>query len=243
MGRVRFRDESGQIRIGTWLNEEISYFGLTYEIDSVDVLPPTEPSKVILVGRNLQDSVDALGVEPPSEPRLFFTPPSAVIGHQDTVKLPDDENQIVYGAELGVVIGQQCKSVPEEDALEVIEGYTCVNDISSSISTDIDPGRVRVKGFDNAKPIGPAVVDPNQIPDDASIRFRLNDTVVQESSLTQLIYTVPEIIKEITSYITLEPGDVIAMGSPAGNGPLSSGDRAEVEIEGIPTLSHQVTQQ
>lgn len=242
MARIRFRDDGGQTRIGELRDGEISYYGSVYEPSNVDVLPPTDPSKVLLVGRNLRDSVEALGVDPPDAPRLFFAPPSSVTGHRDTVTLPAGKDRVVYGAELGVVIERQCKAVPAENAIDVVEGYTCVNDISNSDDAEIDPGKARVKGFDNAKPIGPAVVEPGQVSEDAEIQLHLNGETVQESSLTRLIYTVPEIIEEVTSYFTLERGDVIAMGSPAGNEPLTSGDRVEVDIEGIPTLSHRVTQ-
>ena len=242
MARVRFRSDSSQIRVGEWADGEITYFGSTYDPESVDVLPPTEPSKVILVGRNLRDSIAELGIDPPPAPRLFFAPPSAVVGHGDTVTLPAGMENVVYGAELGVVVGRQCKSVSAADAESVIAGYTCVHDISLSDVGDVDPSKARVKGFDGAKPIGPAVVDPDRLPADARFRLRLNGEVVQETSTSEFLFTVPEILEEITTYFTLEPGDVIAMGSPAGNAPLSDGDEVAVEVDGIPTLSHRVRQ-
>jgi 2-keto-4-pentenoate hydratase/2-oxohepta-3-ene-1,7-dioic acid hydratase in catechol pathway len=127
--------------VGEWVDGEISYFGSTYDPDEVDVLPPTEPSKVILVGRNTRDSIVELGIDPPTEPRLFFAPPSAVVGHGDTVVLPAGMERVVYGAELGVVVGRQCRSVPAEEAAGVIEGYTCVHDVSLSDVATSTPRR------------------------------------------------------------------------------------------------------
>ena len=240
MGQIRFRDDSGMIRIGERDEDVIHYHGTTYKLSEVDVLPPTAPSKMILVGRNLRDSVDAIGVDPPSQPRLFFVPPSAVVGHGGTVTLPMDKQQVVFGAELGVVIGQQCKHVSEERAMDVVQGFTCVNDISNSDDKEIDPGFARVKGFDNSKPIGPEIVDKEDVPTDAEIELRRNGETEQRSTLSNLVFDIPEIIEEVSSYFTLERGDIIAMGSPAGNAPLADGDTVEIDIEGIGTLRHGV---
>lgn len=240
MRKVRFRDDSGVSRLGEWNDGVIEYFGERIDAADVDVLPPMEPTKVILVGRNLQDSIDELGVDPPNAPRLFFVPPGAVVGPESTVKLPSQTGTVVFGAELGVVIGRQCRNVPAEEAMDVVEGFTCVNDLSNVGDEAIDPGKARVKGFDGAKPIGPVLAGPEHVPGDATIGLRVNGDLVQQSSRSEFLFTVPEIVEETSSYFTLERGDVISMGSPSGNAAVDHGDTVEVNIEGIGTLRHGV---
>jgi 2-keto-4-pentenoate hydratase/2-oxohepta-3-ene-1,7-dioic acid hydratase in catechol pathway len=124
--------------------------------------------------------------------------------------------------------------------MDVVAGYTCVNDISNRDDQRREQNWVRGKAFDNACPIGPLVATPEHVPEDASIELRLNGETKQSSSREHLIFSVPELIAEITSYMTLEPGDVIATGTPEGVGPMEDGDEVEVEIEGIGTLKHSV---
>jgi len=124
--------------------------------------------------------------------------------------------------------------------MDVVAGYTCLNDITNRDDQEREQNWVRAKAFDNACPIGPNVATPEHVPEDASIECRVNGETKQSSSRDNLIFSVEEIIAEITEYLTLEPGDVIATGTPAGVGPLSDGDTVEVEIEGIGTLKHSV---
>jgi len=241
MRYVRFRDPAGAVRRGTWTDaDEIRFGGERYTPDEVDVLAPSEPSKLVCVGLNYAGHAEELGKEPPDRPRLFFKPPNTVSSHGATVTLPADKDRIEYEAELAVVIGEQCRNVDESEAMEVVEGYTCMNDLSNRDDQHVEQNYVRGKGFDGAAPLGPVVVGPDAVPDDAFVRTRVNGERKQDGSLSELIFSVPELIAEITAYITLEAGDVVSTGTPKGVGPLADGDEIEVEIEGIGTLQHSV---
>jgi 2-keto-4-pentenoate hydratase/2-oxohepta-3-ene-1,7-dioic acid hydratase in catechol pathway len=132
--------------------------------------------------------------------------------------------------------------VGEADAMDVVAGYTCVVDVSNRDDQDREQNWVRGKAFDGAAPLGPVVATPEHVPDDASVELRLNGETRQSSTREYLIFPIPELIAEITTYMTLEPGDVIATGTPEGVGPLSDGDSVTVEIEGIGRLTHTVSQ-
>lgn len=241
MKYVRFRDPAGAVRHGMWINnDEIRFGGESYTETEVDVLEPCEPSKIVCVGLNYLDHAKELKKEPPNRPRLFFKPPSAVASHNSTVMLPAGKNRIEYEAELAVVIGKQCRAVEENEAMEIIEGYTCMNDISNRDDQQIEQNYVRGKGFDGAAPLGPVVATPDKVPDDAFVRTRVNGERKQNGSLADLIFSVPELIAEITTYMTLEAGDIVSTGTPKGVGPLTDGDKVEIEIEGIGTLEHSV---
>jgi len=254
MKRVRFRDTAGNVRGGRWTVEDgepvvtaaagpygrIAFGDESYDPDEVDILPPCEPTKVVCIGRNYADHAEEMDSELPDRPMLFLKAPNAVASHGKHLTLPSGKERIDYEAELGVVIGEQCKNVSESDAMDVIAGYTCVNDISNRDDQEKEQNWVRGKAFDNACPIGPLVATPEHVPEDASIELRLNGETKQSSSREHLIFSVPELIAEITSYMTLEPGDVIATGTPEGVGPMEDGDEVEVEIEGIGTLKHSV---
>lgn len=237
---VRFLGSGGRPRRGTWTSAGIEFGGELYDPETVRILPPVTPSKIIAVGKNHRSSLDDSGESPPTVPRLFFKPPHTIVGHDSTVSLPFQNNQVVYEAELGVVIGTQCRNVSRESAFSVVEGYTCVNDISNLDDRTISDGAVRVKGFDNAAPIGPVLATPDEVAEDAMIELRLNGDVRQQAPRSDLIYSIPELIEEITQYLTLESGDIIATGTPAGIGSLSDGDHVEIEIDGIGVLEHDI---
>jgi 2-keto-4-pentenoate hydratase/2-oxohepta-3-ene-1,7-dioic acid hydratase in catechol pathway len=236
MQRVRFRDPAGSVRIGEWEDDGVAFANRRYDLEDVTVLPPTEPSKIVCVGLNYADHAGETDSEIPDRPLLFLKPPNALAAHGDTITLPPDKERIDYEAELGVVIGQQCRNVPADRAEAVIEGYTCVNDLSNRDDQRQEQNWVRGKAFDSAAPVGPVVASSDHVPDDASIELRQNGQVKQESSIDDLIFSIPELIEEITQLVTLEPGDVIATGTPAGVGPIGDGDTVEVTIEGVGTL-------
>ncbi|KAA9397045.1 FAA hydrolase family protein [Haloarcula sp. CBA1130] len=254
MKRVRFRDTAGNVRGGRWTVEDgepvvtaaagpygrIAFGDESYDPDEVDILPPCEPTKVVCIGRNYADHAEEMDSDLPDRPMLFLKAPNAVASHGKHLTMPSGKERIDYEAELGVVIGEQCKNVSESGAMDVVAGYTCVNDISNRDDQRQEQNWVRGKAFDNACPIGPLVATPEHVPEDASIELRLNGETKQSSSREHLIFSVPELIAEITSYITLEPGDVIATGTPEGVGPMEDGDEVEIEIEGIGTLKHSV---
>ena len=240
MRQVRFRDPAGAVRTGEWTDDGIVFAGSTYAADAVDVLAPTDPEKVVCVGLNYADHAAETNSEVPERPLLFLKPPNTVAGHGDLVSLPAGKERIDHEAELGVVIGEQCRHVDEAEAMDVVAGFTCVNDLSNRDDQRQEQNWVRGKAFDGAAPIGPVVAPVEDVPDDASIELRVNGETRQSSSRSELIFSIPELIAEITTYLTLEPGDVIATGTPAGVSPLEDGDRIEVEIEGVGTLEHGV---
>ncbi|MFB6103613.1 MAG: fumarylacetoacetate hydrolase family protein [Halobacteriaceae archaeon] len=238
---VRFRDPAGNIRIGRWTDDGVAFGGREYDHAAVDVLPPTDPSKVVCVGLNYADHAAESGMDVPDRPWLFFKTPNTVTGHGASVPLPPGKDRVEYEAELGVVIDEQCRNVDAADAMDVVAGFTAVNDISNRDDQREEQNWVRGKAFDNAAPMGPAIAPPEAVPGDATIELRVNADIRQSSSRDQLIFDVPTLIEEITTLLTLEPGDVIATGTPAGVGPLSPGDTVEIDIEGVPTLRHDVT--
>lgn len=241
MRRIRFRDPAGSVRRGDLKNGSVTYGNKQYDPEEVDVLPPTEPSKIICVGLNYTDHAEETDSEIPDRPLLFVKTPNAVAAPDSTVELPEDKDRIDFEAELGVVIGSQCRKVPQERSEDVIAGYTCVNDISNRDDQRVEQNWIRGKSFDNAAPIGPVVATPDEVPQDARISLRVNGETKQESTIENLIFTVPELIEEITSLISLEPGDIIATGTPAGVGPMEDGDSIAVDIEGVGTLEHSVS--
>jgi 2-keto-4-pentenoate hydratase/2-oxohepta-3-ene-1,7-dioic acid hydratase in catechol pathway len=254
MKRVRFRDSAGNVRGGRWAIEDgepvvtaaagpygrIAFGDESYDPAEVDILPPCEPTKIVCLGRNYSDHAEEMGSDVPDRPMLFLKGPNAVASHGNTLTMPAGKERIDYEAELAVVIGEQCKNVSEAGAMDVVAGYTCCNDISNRDDQNREQNWVRGKAFDNACPIGPLVATPEHVPEDATIECRVNGETRQSSSRDNLVFSVEELVAEITEYMTLEPGDVIATGTPAGVGPLEDGDTVEVEIEGIGTLEHSV---
>jgi len=166
--------------------------------------------------------------------------PNALASHGDTVTVPAGKDRIDWEAELAVVIGEQCKAVDADDAMDVVAGFTCMNDVSNRDDQDREQNWVRGKAFDNAAPLGPVMATPDEVPADASVELRVNGETKQSSDREHMIFDVPTLIEEITTYLTLEAGDVIATGTPEGVGALADGDTVEIEIEGVGTLEHDV---
>lgn len=242
MKQIRFRDEAGTTRTGEFDDGMITAAGRTYAVDDVEVLPPCEPSKIVCIGRNYAKHAEELGNDVPDRPLLFLKPPNALSAHGDTVTLPEGKETVEHEAELCVVIGEQCRNVDAADAEDVIAGYTCMNDVSNRDDQRKEQNWVRGKAFDNAAPLGPVLASPDELPDDATISARVNEETRQESTIDHMIFEIPELIEEITQYLTLEAGDVIATGTPEGVGPLADGDRVEIEVEGVGTLEHFVAE-
>ncbi|ELY43519.1 fumarylacetoacetate hydrolase family protein [Natronorubrum bangense] len=242
MKYVRFRDPAGAVRRGEFENGHVHFGNESYalESDEIDVLPPCEPSKIVCIGRNYADHADEMGSDVPDRPLIFLKPPNTIASHGDTVTAPAGKERIDYEAELGVVIGEQCRHVPVSEAMDVVEGFTCVNDISNRDDQEKEQNWIRGKAFDGAAPLGPLLATPDEVPADASVQSRVNGELKQDGSREQLMFPIPELIAEITAYMTLEPGDVIATGTPEGVGPLSDGDEVEIEIEGVGTLAHSI---
>ncbi len=240
MRYVRFRDPAGATRRGELEDGRVHFANDSYDLEEIDVLPPCEPSKIVCIGRNYADHAAEMDSEIPDRPLLFLKPPNTLAGHGDTVTVPEGKERIDHEAELGVVIGEQCRHVPESEAMDVVAGMTCVNDVSNRDDQRQEKNWVRGKAFDGAAPIGPVLATPDEVPEDAFVRSRVNGELKQDGSREQLIFSIPELIAEITTYLTLEPGDVIATGTPEGVGPLEDGDEVEIEVEGVGTLEHTV---
>ncbi len=240
MKKVRFRDPAGAIRTGTYIDDEVRFGGRSYAWDEVTVLAPCQPSKIVCVGRNYAEHADERGARVPDRPHLFLKPPSSVASHRDRLVLPGQGTRVDPEAELGVVIGMQVRNVPRDEAMSIVAGFTCVNDLSNRTEQDREQNWVRGKAFDNAAPLGPVLTTPDELPGDARIGLRVNGETRQSARIDQMVFPVPRLIEEITRSMTLEPGDVIATGTPEGVAPVEHGDEIEVEIEGVGVLRNTV---
>jgi 2-keto-4-pentenoate hydratase/2-oxohepta-3-ene-1,7-dioic acid hydratase in catechol pathway len=216
-----------------------------YALDAVEYLPAVNPGKVIAIGRNYHDHAVEGGSEPPPAPLLFTKFLNAVTAHNAPVTLHSISEKIDYEAELAVVIGRRAQKVTQEQALDYVFGYTCLDDVSARDLQFSDGQWVRGKGLDGFCPIGPFITTKDEIPDPQVLKIEgiLNGEVMQSSNTNKMIFNVAYLIHYITQAITLEPGDVIATGTPEGVGVfrnppvlLKDGDVFEVVIEGLGTL-------
>ena len=235
---VRFV-QAGRTLQGALVGDEITSGKERFPLESVRLLPPCVPTKVVCLGRNYAQHAKELGNVVPERPMFFLKPPSAVIGPEDEIVLPKSP-RVDYEAELAVVIGRRARAVRAQDAMTVILGYTCLNDVSDRDAQSWEKNWVRAKGFDTSAPIGPVVVTPDEIKEPFHITLRVNGVTKQDGTTKDLVVSIPRIIEELTGFMTLEPGDVIATGTPAGVGPLCAGDVVEVEIDGIGVLRNRV---
>jgi 2-keto-4-pentenoate hydratase/2-oxohepta-3-ene-1,7-dioic acid hydratase in catechol pathway len=207
------------------------------------------PGKIICVGLNYRDHAEETGAEAPTAPLLFAKWGNTLIGDGDAIVLPPESEQVDYEAELGVVIGRTTRRAAERDALDAVRGYICVNDVSARDLQFGDGQWTRGKSPDTFCPVGPRLVPREEVPDPQAlaIRCRVNGRTLQDSSTANMIFSVAEIIAHISRTITLEPGDLIATGTPAGVGIardpqvlLQDGDEVTVEIEGLGALTNPV---
>jgi 2-keto-4-pentenoate hydratase/2-oxohepta-3-ene-1,7-dioic acid hydratase in catechol pathway len=208
-------------------------------LDSVKLLAPVEPGKIICVGRNYLEHARELGNEQPDIPLLFLKPPSSIIGPGQAVILPPQSQRVEHEGELGVVIGQKGRWVAAEDALKLILGYTIANDVTARDLQRRDGQWTRGKGFDTFCPVGPWIQTEFD-PSDALLSTHVNQELRQMASIRDMVFSVRQLITFITSVMTVMPGDLILTGTPAGVGPLNAGDVVRVEIEGLGSLSNPV---
>jgi 2-keto-4-pentenoate hydratase/2-oxohepta-3-ene-1,7-dioic acid hydratase in catechol pathway len=200
------------------------------------------PSKIVCVGRNYVEHAAELGNIVPERPLLFMKPPSALIGHGDEIILPRASDRVEHEAEIGVVVGTTLKSVTEAEAAAGIEGITCINDVTARDLQKQDNQWTRAKGFDTFCPAGPRTVALSALPDLESLEVlcRVNGTERQRGCAADMAFKIPTIVSYISGIMTLEAGDLIATGTPAGVGPLLPGDLVEVEIPGVGVLQNTV---
>lgn len=207
--------------------------------ENAQILPPVQPSKIVCVGRNYAAHAAEHNADVPTEPMIFLKPPSALISPGAAIELPPDAGRIDHEAELVIVIGQRIRHATRDNALDAVLGYTCANDVSARAYQKKDGQWGRAKGFDTFCPLGPWIVTELD-PSDLAIRCTVNDTVRQDSRTSNMVFDVRALITFISGVMTLEPGDIILTGTPAGVSPLSPGDVVRVEIEGIGTLENSV---
>ena len=219
--------------------EEISYDGEVLPLSSCRLLAPCEATKIVCVGKNYYDHALELGGDVPDRPILFLKGPNAVNDPDGTIYAPDFVTRLDYEGELAFVISRRAKNVSPANFADYILGYTCLNDVTARDIQKADGQWTRSKCMDGFAPIGPVVSDEVD-PADLAIWTRLNGEVVQKGRTSQFMTGVPELMAFITASMTLEPGDVVTTGTPAGIGPMKSGDVVEVEVEGIGVLRSQV---
>jgi len=214
-----------------------------FPLREAKVLSPVIPSKIVCVGRNYRDHAAELGNDVPKEPLIFLKPPSSVIASGEGIRYPKLSSRVDFEGELGIVIGKRASRIgPDEDVRQYIRGYTLVNDVTARDLQKSDGQWTRGKGFDTFCPVGPFVssdIDP--ISGDLLLETYVNGVKKQSGNTRDLIFPIPELLRYITACMTLEPGDLIPTGTPAGVGPLQIGDSVEIKIEGLGVLVNTVT--
>jgi 2-keto-4-pentenoate hydratase/2-oxohepta-3-ene-1,7-dioic acid hydratase in catechol pathway len=207
------------------------------------LLAPVRPSKIVCVGRNYREHAAELGNEVPTEPLIFFKPPSSLLAPGDEIRRPKLSQRVDFEGELAVVIGKKCyKARADEDVRPYILGYTCLNDVTARDLQNKDGQWTRAKGFDTFCPVGPLVTDEINPWAGAGIGIetRVNGEVRQQGNTRDFIFSLGVVIRYITQAMTLVPGDLIATGTPKGVGPVVAGDKIEISVEGVGTLRNPV---
>ena len=248
---VRFEtQESKKPKYGWLLDDKVgeisgNIFGryqrkeaLTPLVD-VKLLAPSEPTKIVCVGRNYVEHAKELGNEVPKVPLIFLKPASSIISNGETIFLPPQSAQVEHEAELVIVIGKRGRHVTAENAKKIILGYTVGNDVTARDLQKLDDQWTRAKGFDTFCPFGPWI-DTDFDPSDAVITCRVNGQMRQMASTRDMVFNVGVLIAFISSIMTLEPGDLIFTDTPAGIGELKDGDEVSVEIEGLGIIKNKV---
>jgi len=208
------------------------------------LLPPVQPTKIVCVGRNYREHAAELGHDIPTEPLLFFKPPSSLLPPGGVIVRPKVSERTDYEGELGVVISRRCHELADtDDVRPYILGYTCVNDFTARDLQKKDSQWVRGKGFDTFCPVGPVVADGLDPWAGVQIETRVNDEVRQSGNTRDFLFPLDRIIRYISNIMTLEPGDLIATGTPEGVGPVVAGDTVEVSIEGVGRLRNPLADQ
>ena len=198
------------------------------------------PSKIVCVGRNYLEHAKELGNDVPERPLIFLKPPSSLIADGDTIVLPDQSQQVEHEGEIAVVIGKRARNVSAANALDYVAGYAPLNDVTARDLQRTDEQWTRAKGFDTFCPLGSMKAASEVDPDRLEVICRVNGEVRQHGRSDQMAFSIPVLIEYVSGIMTLEPGDVIATGTPAGVSPLEAGDVVEVEIPGIGTLRNPV---
>lgn len=257
---VRYQNDNGKVYYGILeddqilqlagdftdiINNEIKYDGVKVKYDDVKILEPVAPSKVINFGWTYSGhAIETGGKANLKEPFLFLKPASSLIPNEEDIVLPSTDltTQVEMEGEVAIIVGKRGKNIKEEEALDYVFGCTIFNDVTARDLTKIDPQFTRGKGFDTFGPLGPWIVtgvDPTNL----RIVTTLNGKVVQEGNTNQMSFSIPFLISWISQIMTLEPGDVLATGSPSGSCPMKAGDVVTVEVENIGKLRNYVIKQ
>ena len=206
----------------------------------VRLLAPVRPSKMLCIGLNYRDHAREMGKPLPEEPVLFMKPATALAGPDEPIVYPKMSKRVDYEAELAVVIGRRTRNVAAEEADRCILGYTCFNDVTARDLQAKDGQWTRAKGFDTFGVLGPWIETEQGDPNRLAVTCRLNGQVRQQSNTEQCAFNCQYLVSWASRIMTLEPGDVIATGTPAGIGPMQPGDTVEVEVEGIGVLRNPI---
>jgi len=236
---LRYAGPDGAPRDGILEGTDVVAGGSRIALGSVKLLAPCAPTKIVCVGRNYADHAKELGSTPPAEPLLFFKPPSAVIGPGDDIIYPRQSRRVDFEGELAAVIGRRCRDISPEKARDFVRGFTVFNDVTARDLQRTDDQWARAKGFDTFASIGPCIVDDVD-PSKLRIRTTLNGDVKQDAPTSLMLVDVWSLVAYASAAFTLEPGDVIATGTPSGVGPMQPGDVVSVEIDGIGKLTNRV---
>ncbi len=213
--------------------------GKKYKLETVKLLAPAEPTKIIALGLNYQNHAKELKMSIPKEPLIFLKAPSSVIGPDDEIRYPKESERVDYEAELAVVIKKKAKDITADKAPDFILGYTCLNDVTARDLQKIDSQWARSKSFDTFAPMGPWIVSGIN-PENLHIKTLVNGKILQDFNTRDMIFKVNELVAFISKVMTLLPGDVISTGTPPGVGPLVRGDKVKIRIEKIGELSNTV---
>lgn len=204
-------------------------------------LPPVNPSKIVCVGRNYAEHAAELGNKIPDEPLLFLKAPSSIITNGDKIVIPNQSNQVEHEGELAVIIGEKCKNLTDsDDPQKYIFGFTCLNDVTARDLQKKDIQFTRGKSFDTFCPIGNFIETELNF-DDLRITTKVNEVIRQDGRTSQMVFSIPFLIKYISNQMTLNVGDIIATGTPSGVSKMNTGDVVEVEIEGLDILQNFVS--
>ena len=206
-------------------------------MSEAELLAPVEPTKIVCVGRNYRDHAKELGNEVPKEPLLFFKPVSALLAPGGVVRMPAVAERVDFEGELALVMGKRARKIAAAEWREYVRGYTLANDVSARDLQKKDGQWTRAKGFDTFCPVGPVVTDEID-PENVTLETRVNGELRQRGETRDFIFSIGELLAYITAAMTLEPGDLVLTGTPAGVGPLQAGDVVEVSVAGLGTLSN-----
>lgn len=209
--------------------------GRTYALGQLRVLPPVhKPSKIICIGLNYRSHIKEMGWETPKAPIIFTKPSSAIIGPDDPIVIPHVSSRVDFEGESALIISSRAKGT--SDGRGHIFGYTCINDVTARDLQKTDPDWTRAKGFDTFAPVGPFIASTAP----TKVETRLNGRVVQSSPLSDRVFGDAALVEYISTVMTLEPGDLVATGTPSGIAPMKAGDVVEVELDGIGCLKNRV---